>query len=120
MIDKDLNKYFQDTPGIHLDKKKNRFTNTIRKVLTNWLIAIVVPWLAYCLRKYSEDEFHAKMADSNFDFLVDWKTNHAKRYNDMIRLARKYKNMFVLDEWEVMDRVLTILRTETSWDVRSS
>ena len=110
-----LSNYFKDSPGIH--SKNNRFTRTIRKVITNWMIAAVVPWLSYCLQKYSEQDFHMRMADPHFDFLLDWKTFHIQRYNTMLKIARKWRGIYELDINEVLDLIVKILNKESGWTV---
>jgi hypothetical protein len=110
-----LSRYFKDSPGIIT--KNNRFTRTIRKVITNWMLAAVVPWLAYCLQKYSEQDFHTRMDDPSFDFLADWKTFHLQRYNTMLKIAKRWKGIYELDVNEVLDLIVKILNKESGWTV---
>ena len=88
-----------------LDKFVKRFVKSV-------INSFVVPWLASCLQKYSESDFHARMADPNFDFINDWETNHPDKYPNFIRKAQKLKHNIDFNEEEVTNRVVGILNAQ--------
>jgi hypothetical protein len=112
MRDKDLANFMTDgvQPKTHaLDRFVRKFVNTL-------VNSFVVPWLASCLAKYSEYDFHARMQDPQFDFIADWKTNHPDKYPAFIRKAQKLKHNIDFNENEITDRIVRILN-EQGWTV---
>lgn len=88
------------------------------------LAGFLTNWLASCFTRYSEEEFHKKMATSykikdtqgrvfeipGFNFIEDWKVNHGTRWKTFIFNARLHKNHLNLDEQGIMSVVDNIVR----------
>ena len=98
-------------PGTHA---LDRFTH---KVITNLLMHYCIPWLAHCLSSYSEAEFHAKMMDPSWDFITDWKINHADKYPRFINGARRLRHRFTFDVDAITERVVGSIRMQAGWQV---
>lgn len=92
----------------------DRFTN---KIVTNLLMRYCIPWLASCLEKYTEEEFHMRMADIYFDFIDDWYSNHPGKYNAFIKGAKKMRHRFTYDPEAITQRVIFILENRGGWHV---
>lgn len=98
-------------PGQHaLDK----FT---QKVVTNLLMYYCIPWLASCLTRYSEADFHAKMADPTWDFITDWQVNHGERFDKFIKGARRLRHRFVFDVDAITERVAGSIQMKAGWRI---
>src|SRR4051812_1032534 len=112
MTDDNLSEFM--TEGVNsklhpLDKFVKRFVKSI-------IHSFVVPWLASCLSKYSEQDFHTRMQDQTFDFINDWKTNHPDKYPNFIKKAQKLKHNIDFNEDEVTARIVSILNAQ-GWQV---
>lgn len=92
----------------------DRFT---KKIVTNLLSRYCVPWLVSCLEKYSETEFHMRMSDPYFDFIDDWYSNHPKKYNTFIAVAKKMRHRFNYDVAAITERVIFVLGQKAGWQV---
>lgn len=112
MTQDDLARYLAG--GLSTDKMHplDKFTH---KLIMNVLYQIVIPWFVTVITKYPEAYFHQKMADPSWDFIVDWKTNHADKYGKMIHYARKLRRRFHFDTQEVLNRVVGALNEEAGW-----
>lgn len=92
------------------------------------LAGFLTSWLASCFTRYSEDEFHRKMATSykikdgqgrifevpGFNFIEDWKVNHGTRWKTFIFNARLHKNHLNLNESGIMGVVDSIVK-QKNW-----
>lgn len=92
----------------------DRFTD---KLVTNLLHKLAIPWLVSCLEKYSEEEFHMRMADPYFDFIDDWYSNHPKKYNAFIKGAKKMRHRFTFDVQGITSRVIFVIESKSGWKV---
>lgn len=92
----------------------DRFT---QKVITNLLMHYCIPWLTSCLQKYPESYFHQKMVDPRWDFIADWKLNHADKYPKFIAGARKLRHRFTFDTDAVTDRVVNSIKLKAGWTI---
>ena len=92
----------------------DRFT---QKVVTNLLMHYCIPWLASCLTRYSEADFHAKMADPSWDFVYDWEINHKDRFHKFIAGARRLRHRFVFDVDAITERVVGSIRMKAGWQI---
>ncbi len=98
-------------PGTHA---LDRFTH---RVITNLLMHYCIPWLAHCLTTYSEADFHARMLDPSFDFISDWRLNHADRYPKFVAGARRLRHRFRFDVDAITERVATSISTQAGWQI---
>jgi hypothetical protein len=110
----DLGDYMAD--GV--ENKVHPLDKFVKKFVKSVINSFVVPWLASCLQKYSEADFHLRMQDTSFDFINDWETNHPKKYSSFISKAQKLKHNIDFNEEEVTNRVVGILNAQ-GWTVYS-
>lgn len=87
----------------------------VRRFVKNMLTEFALPWLGDCLTKYSEAEFHQKMAEG-FDFISDWQLNHKYKYSMFIKGARRMRNKFEFDVNDITSRVVQLLN-QAGWQV---
>lgn len=92
-------------------KPASRFTKHMRGVVTDILMDMAVPWLLRCFQKYSEEDFHQKVLYEGFDFINDWKTNHADWYWDFVNRARNkvVKRFIEFDVDRIAAKVISLL-----------
>ena len=100
-----------------VDSKAHPLDRFTHKVVTNLLMRGAIPWLVSCLEKYTEEEFHMRMADPYFDFIDDWWSHHPKRYEAFIRGAKKMRHRFNFDVAAITDRVIFVLGQKAGWTV---
>jgi hypothetical protein len=93
-------------------KPASRFTKTMRKVVTDILMDIAVPWLMECFEKYSEQDFHQKVLYEQFDFINDWQVNHPHRYWEFINKARNrvVKQFVDFHVIRITNKIVTLLQ----------
>lgn len=94
----------------------DRFT---QRVITNLLMHYCIPWLVSCIEKYPESYFHQKMLDPSWDFIMDWKINHADKYPRFINGARKLRHRFRFDTDAITDRVIHTIQARAGWTIKS-
>jgi hypothetical protein len=42
-------------------KTGSRFDDTMSGIVTNMIDRLIVPWILYCIRKYTETAFHSRL-----------------------------------------------------------
>lgn len=77
----------------------------------------IIPWFSYVIQTYPESYFHMKMIDPNWDFILDWKSNHPEKYGKMIKYAHKFRHRFFFDVDEILDRVVGSIRSQAGWQL---
>src|SRR5437899_549772 len=92
----------------------DKFTQNI---VTNLLMHYCIPWLTHCVTRYSEQDFHRKMADPTWDFIMDWQINHADRYPKFIAGARKLRHRFVFNTDVITERVVGSIKMKAGWQI---
>ena len=112
-------------------KKTDPFSKAVSSMIMHTLNQLVVPWMAKCLTRYSEYDFHYRLNPSfcvvhqrqhmqpckNFDFIQDWYDNHAAEYSMFIKATRKIRGYFEFDENEVYKQLLRILQDGHHWSI---
>lgn len=88
---------------------------TMKGAVTNLLLQGAIPWLASCFEKYSEEQFHQKMAEG-FNFIEDWQQNHKARYTAFIFGAKAIKNRFYWNSGAIVEGVVEMLQRK-GWSV---
>lgn len=111
--DKDLAKYL----GEAVKKDSHPLDLFVRKVVNNILLEFCIPWLTECLEKYTEQDFHDRMNDTLFDFVDDWKTNHAKWFRAFIFGARRLRHAYDWDSKAITERVVAVLTQRQGWTI---
>lgn len=101
------------TEELLAEEKGNRFDRMMKSSVTAILLEIISPWIVECLKKYTEEDFHKRMAEG-FDFYQDWQDNHRERYATIVRRARRISRFLDFDVDRILGRVEYILYTE-SW-----
>lgn len=87
----------------------------VRRFVKNMLTEFALPWLGDCLTKYSEAEFHQKMAEG-FDFIGDWRLNHGRKFSAFMMGAKRMKNKFDFDVDEITNKIIVLLN-QAGWTV---
>ena len=112
-------------------KKQDLFSRSISSLIMHTLNQLVVPWMAKCLTRYSEYDFHYRLNPAfcvvhqrqhlepcrRFDFIEDWYENHASEYQMFIKATRKLRGYFEFDEQVVFNQLMHILQTGHHWAV---
>ena len=88
----------------------------VKRVVNSMLTEFCIPWLVSCLQKYSEDDFHKRMLDPDFDFVNDWKTNHAKKFKAFILGARRLRYAYDFNSQAITMKVIAILENN-DWKI---
>lgn len=88
----------------------------VRKIVNSLLVEMAIPWLVECLKKYSEQDFHKRMADPMFDFINDWETNHHKKFKAFMMGARRMRHAYDFNSQVITSRVVDILK-EHGWSI---
>ena len=88
--------------------QKYSLSGSVTKIITEFMMAAVVPWLMQCFDKYSERYFHDEMK-RGFNFVEDWKTHHLEKYNEFMRRAKKIRFFIKIDEEDLVIRIEKIL-----------
>lgn len=96
-------------------KAKHPLDTFVSRIVNRILMDYLTPWLVECLEKYSNEDFHQKMA-ANFDFIADWKLNHPRRYSMFIKGGRRFRNRIDFDKAAILERVVKILMNN-GWTV---
>ena len=91
----------------------------VRKVVSSMLSEFCIPWLVSCLEKYSEEDFHKRMADPLFDFISDRETNHHKKFKAFMIGARRMRHTYDFNSQVITTQVIKIL-TEHGWTIHET
>lgn len=97
------------TSGAHYNHSS--FAASINRIMTEFMMVVITPWVVSCFEKYDEPFFHQKMKDG-FNFIEDWRTNHPEKYNTFIKKGRKLRHFFKIDENDIMNKVDKLLQTK--------
>lgn len=112
-------------------KKQDLFSRSISSMIMHTLNQLVVPWMAKCLTRYSQYDFHYRLSPNfcvvhqqqhmepckQFDFIQDWYDNHSTEYSMFIKATRKVRNYFDFDEQIVFNQLMHILQNGHGWDI---
>lgn len=90
-------------------RMKSGFDAGIKRTITNLMLRMVAPNLARCFGRYTEQYFHQRLA-SGFDFIDDWKANHASDYNKFMWVARRLRHRYDFDENQIYLAVTGLLQ----------
>ena len=81
---------------------------------------VIAPFMVNVLSKYSEADFHMKMAQRyideqgklcfGFDFIADWRDQHPYAFNIMTYFSRTLRNQLNFDVEIATDMVVDIIR----------
>jgi hypothetical protein len=98
--------------------KRNRFHSMMASTVTSIMQDLVAPWINKCFDKYTEDEFHYKMYQGQFDFVKDWEENHPETYHSFLRNARRVNRMGLLnlDHYAIFNVVMKMFE-KRGWNV---
>lgn len=91
----------------------------VKRVVNSMLTEFCIPWLVSCLQKYSEDDFHKRMLDPDFDFISDWKANHAKKFKAFVLGARRLRYAYDFNSQAITMKVIAILE-DNNWKVNET
>lgn len=91
----------------------------VRKIVNSILVEMAIPWLVECLQKYSEEDFHKRMADQMFDFVNDWETNHPRKFKAFMLGARKMRHAYDFNSQIITERVVIILK-DHGWTIHEN
>jgi hypothetical protein len=101
----------KDFENIITGNQKYSLSGSVTKIITEFMMAAVVPWFRSCLTKYSQQQFHNAMKNG-FTFIGDWKTNHPEKYAEFLSKAKKIKFFLKIDEYDILRRVEIIMSKE--------
>lgn len=91
----------------------------VKKIVSSLLSEFAIPWLVDCLEKYSEKDFHDRMADPMFDFVNDWQTNHSRKFKAFMMGARRMRHAYDFNSDVITARVAAILK-EHGWTIHDN
>jgi hypothetical protein len=95
--------------------KSRGFDSVVSGVVAELLAQLIEPWIESCFEKYTEEDFHKRMA-AGFDFIEDWKTNHPKKYATIIGALRRVRRRMILDENKILAVVVHAMRKK-GWTI---
>ena len=98
--------------------RRNRFAEMLSSTISSVLEEVVAPWINECFSKYTEWEFHDKMANGTFDFIADWEANHPEKYSKFLRYSRPLakRGLLNLDHDLIFEQVMRIF-LKRGWHV---
>lgn len=86
-------------------KQQYSFKNMHNKIVST-IMNQIISWILKCFDKYTETQFHTKMAEqytyqdkltgavyplTGFDFIEDWRINHKDTFDNIIPIMKKLK-----------------------------
>lgn len=103
-----------------LFKPKSRMDRMITCVIKEIMDYKVVPYFADVITRYTEQEFHQKLAEG-FDIIDDMRINHPQIYNGFIKVTRKLRNRLNFQKEVLFTMIIEIVESEPyNWHITDS
>lgn len=92
----------------NLFQPKSRMDRMITCIIKEIMDYKVVPYFADVITRYTEQEFHQKLAEG-FDIIDDMRMNHPQIYNGFIKVTRKLRNRLNFDHTVLFNMIIEIV-----------
>lgn len=92
------------------------FEDQFGEALMKLVYEFAIPWFERCIRIYTEEEWHRRMA-SDWNLYDDWQEHHYEKYWAYVRRVRRVRKFIKWDSAKFTEKVIELLNKKAGWKV---